>query len=258
MPRKRLETSTPPRSSTRRAAALSALAILACLGASSPVAGAATTPVAVPGSTTATGHPTTTLERGRDVYARPSARTRPIARVAALRPITGARTVLPVLGDATDPAGHRWLRVLVPGRPNGRAGWIRERGTTPGSTPWAIEVQRGRRRVLVRRGDVVVRTFRVIVGAPGTPTPLGRFFIEESVRLGARGMAGPYALALSARSSVLQEFDGGPGQIALHGRNGLGGTLGTAVSHGCIRLGTAAIRWLAARTAAGDRVTIRR
>ena len=35
---------------------------------------------------------------------------------------------------------------------------------------------------------------------------------------------GPFALALSARSDALQEFEGGPGQIALHGRDLLGGT----------------------------------
>jgi hypothetical protein len=29
---------------------------------------------------------------------------------------------------------------------------------------------------------------------------------------------GPFALALSARSDVFQEFDGGPGQIAIDGR----------------------------------------
>jgi lipoprotein-anchoring transpeptidase ErfK/SrfK len=43
-------------------------------------------------------------------------------------------------------------------------------------------------------------------------------------------------LATSARSNVLQEFDGGPGQIALHGTDHLSGALGTAASHGCIRM----------------------
>ena len=66
----------------------------------------------------------------------------------------------------------------------------------------------------------------------------------------------PFALALSARSNVLQEFDGGPGQIAIHGLENLGGTLGTAVSHGCIRLGLQAITWLVQRIAPGTPVTI--
>jgi lipoprotein-anchoring transpeptidase ErfK/SrfK len=66
----------------------------------------------------------------------------------------------------------------------------------------------------------------------------------------------PFALALSARSEVLQEFDGGPGQIALHGLSNVGGVPGTAVSHGCIRLGDAVMRWLVVRIGPGTPVTI--
>ena len=78
-----------------------------------------------------------------------------------------------------------------------------------------------RRRATVYRGGRRVRSFAVVVGAPSTPTPLGRFFVVERVRQ-ARGSAlGPWVLATSAYSNVLQEFDGGPGQIGLHGRTGL-------------------------------------
>lgn len=61
---------------------------------------------------------------------------------------------------------------------------------------------------------------------------------------------------MSARSNVFQEFDGGPGQVALHGVNNIGGTLGTAESHGCIRLATSSISWLAWRIDPGVPVTI--
>ena len=57
---------------------------------------------------------------------------------------------------------------------------------------------------------------------------------------------------------MLQEFEGGPGQIAIHGTNGLSGALGSAASHGCIRLGTSAITWLARRIGGGVPLTIRR
>jgi lipoprotein-anchoring transpeptidase ErfK/SrfK len=63
---------------------------------------------------------------------------------------------------------------------------------------------------------------------------------------------------LSARSNVLQEFEGGPGQIAMHGVANLGGTLGTAISHGCVRLASRSIRWLAPRIPPGAPVTITR
>jgi lipoprotein-anchoring transpeptidase ErfK/SrfK len=101
-----------------------------------------------------------------------------------------------------------------------------------------------------------VRRLRAVVGSASTPTPLGHFYVEENVRLGMGAVGGPYALALSARSEVLQEFDGGPGQIALHGRANLGGTPGTAVSHGCVRLDDRAITWLARRIPPGVPVTI--
>ena len=104
----------------------------------------------------------------------------------------------------------------------------------------------------------VARRFTAIVGKPSTPTPQGSFFVEEGLALGAGAAGGPFALATSARSRVLQEFDGGPGQIALHGMGGLSGAPGTAVSHGCVRLGRRAIEWLAARIGAGVPVRITR
>ncbi len=61
---------------------------------------------------------------------------------------------------------------------------------------------------------------------------------------------------MSARSNVLKEFAGGPGQIALHGRENIGGVLGTAVSHGCVRVADDVIRWLSKRIGPGVPVTI--
>ena len=39
-----------------------------------------------------------------------------------------------------------------------------------------------------------------------------KFFFEENIQLEPTGIGAPYALALSARSAVFQEFDGGPGR----------------------------------------------
>ena len=76
------------------------------------------------------------------------------------------------------------------------------------------------------------------------------------VALSSKDAGAPFALATSARSNVLQEFNGGPGQIALHGTNNISGALGTAASHGCIRLSTQAITWLARRIGSGIPLTI--
>jgi len=97
-----------------------------------------------------------------------------------------------------------------------------------------------------------------LLDPPSTPTPQGRFFVEESVRMPAGKPGGPFALALSARSNVLQEFEGGPGQIALHGPANLGGRPGTAASRGCVRLANSNIRWMAGRITPGVPTTITR
>ena len=129
-------------------------------------------------------------------------------------------------------------------------------GTRELVTGWRILVDLGTRRVTVYREGRRVRAFQAVVGKPSTPTPTGQFFVEETVRMEPGEADGPFALALSARSNVLQEFEGGPGQIGIHGRDGLGGTPGRAESHGCIRLATASIDWLAARIGPGTPVKI--
>lgn len=145
---------------------------------------------------------------------------------------------------------------MLPGRPNGSTGWIAQQGTRELTTPWRLVVHLGSRRVFVYRSGLLVARFGAVIGKPSTPTPSGSYFVEETVKLSIREPGGPFALALSARSDALREFDGGPGQIALHGRDGLGGTLGTASSHGCIRLSSASIDWLAERIGPGVPVEI--
>ena len=172
------------------------------------------------------------------------------------RPITGERTTLPVIGHATGPGGVRWLQVMLPGRPDGSTGWIAQRGTRRLATGWRIVVDLATRRVRIYRDGRAARTFQAVIGKPSTPTPTGQFFVEETVQMRAGEAGGPFALALSARSNALHEFEGGEGQIGIHGRDDLGGTLGAAESHGCIRLATSSIDWLAARIGPGTPVEI--
>ncbi|HEU4977383.1 MAG TPA: L,D-transpeptidase [Solirubrobacteraceae bacterium] len=181
-----------------------------------------------------------------------------VGSVNRFRPIHGGRTTLPVLATRRDADGRLWYRVLLPGRPNGHMGWISAAGTRQGAVGWRVAVSIARREAVVYRLGRVARRFRVIVGAPSTPTPAGHFFVEEVLREPGDFPGAPYALALSARSTVLQEFDGGPGQIALHGVENVGGRLGTAASHGCVRFGTAADIWLGRHLPRGTPVDITR
>jgi hypothetical protein len=186
----------------------------------------------------------------------PRARSPRTGFVAARRPITGEATTLPVIGHAIDKGGIPWLHVMLPGRPNGSTAWIAQQGTRKLVTAWHLVINLSRRRVSVYRDGRVLRVFQAVVGKPSTPTPAGQFFVEERFQMTGGEPGGPYALALSARSDVLQEFEGGPGQVAMHGRDNLGGALGSAESHGCVRLDTSSITWLVFHIAPGTPVTI--
>jgi hypothetical protein len=215
------------------------------LGAPSSVDAAPITPV----------RPLVVLLSSHAARVRPAASAELIETVASRRPLTGMRTVLPVLGEAMEGS---WLRVRLPGRPNGHTGWITAAHTRDRSTEWSIEVKLSTRKVNVFRRGREVRRFPAVVGKPSTPTPRGRFFVEEALALAPSAAGAPYALATSARSDVLQEFEGGPGQIALHGRDHLPGALGSASSHGCVRLDTRAITWITRRIGAGTPLVIER
>lgn len=201
-----------------------------------------------------------TLLEVKSVRARPGA-GEVLTSVSATRPITGARTTLPVLGAAQDARGERWLHVRLPGRSLKRSvpprrGWISAANTRSTTTVWHVLIDVDVRQVRVYRRGRQLRSYRAIVGARSTPTPRGAYFVEESLRLPETAAGAPFALATSARSSVLQEFAGGPGQIALHGVHKLRGRLGSGVSHGCVRLTRGAITWLAAQIRPGVPVTI--
>ena len=189
------------------------------------------------------------------VHQAPAAGSPRVAVLGARRPITGEQTTVPVIARSIA-GGTRWLQVMLPGRPDGSTGWISQQDTRALVTPWTIVVVLATRRVNVYNDARRTRSFQAVVGKPSTPTPTGQFFVEETLRMSAGEAGGPFALALSARSNALQEFEGGPGQIAIHGRDNLGGTLGAAESHGCIRLATASINWLATRIGPGTPVTI--
>jgi lipoprotein-anchoring transpeptidase ErfK/SrfK len=239
----------PHRPLGRRRGVVAVVAALALTGLGSALAGpaAALAPKA---------QPLVVLLRAHVARSAPNAQAHRIEAVAGRRPLTQVPTILPVFGHGG--RGDSWLRVRLPGRPNGHVGWISTKGTRATETEWRILVSLSARRVTVVHSGRTVRRFRAVVGKPSTPTPRGSFFVEEALALSPDEAGSPYALATSARSDALQEFDGGPGQIALHGTRHLAGRPGTAVSHGCIRLNTRAITWLARRIGSGVPVTIGR
>jgi lipoprotein-anchoring transpeptidase ErfK/SrfK len=241
-----------PRGQQRRGGSASATALIAVAVGCALVASSA---VAAP--RVAASRPLVVLLHDHIARTAPSAHGSRIEAVAARRPLTRARTILPLLGRRSGKAGS-WLRVLLPGRPNGHTGWISANRTRLTSTPWQLKIELSSRQLTVYRGGHVRRQFRVVIGKPSTPTPRGAFFIEEALALFPSEPGGPYALATSARSNVFQEFEGGPGQIGIHGTDNLSGAPGSAASHGCVRLRSRAITWLARRIGAGVPLTVTR
>ena len=237
----------------RRGVSWFAVALLAAAGG-----GALAAPAHAGGSAVPASQPLVVLLADHAVRTRPSTRARRGETVAGRRPLTHVRTVLPEVDRVTSPGGPTWVQVRLPGRPNGHLGWIDAARTRRTATGWHVSVKLSTRRVTVYRDGHLERRFSAVVGTRSTPTPVGRFFVEEGLALSSREPGGPFALATSARSQVLQEFNGGPGQIALHGTNHLGDPLGTAASHGCIRLSPRAITWLARRVGRGVPLTIAR
>ncbi|HWK30244.1 MAG TPA: L,D-transpeptidase [Solirubrobacter sp.] len=178
-----------------------------------------------------------------------------LSHAPSLRVRPGDASALLVLAAPRISGGRCFVKVRLPRRPNDANAWIDAGRVELHETPWRIEVDRAGRRVSVLRAGRVARRFAAVVGAPATPTPTGLFAVADVWRWKPGDFLGAWILALTARSNVLQEFDGGDGQIALHGRGGasLLDPLGSAASHGCVRLSNAAISWLV-RTVGADRL----
>jgi lipoprotein-anchoring transpeptidase ErfK/SrfK len=159
----------------------------------------------------------------------------------------GGPHVLLVL-DTRTYRGKAWLRVALPDRPNGSSGWIREDFVRLSTTPWRVTLNRAAHVVTVYRYGRKQRSFSAVIGAPATPTPRGLYAIYEKLaQPNPKGFLGPWALHLTAFSNVLFNYGGGPGRVAIHGRDGasLADPLGSSRSHGCIRVDDANILWMA-------------
>lgn len=158
---------------------------------------------------------------------------------------SGGTQQLMVLGSKTRD-GEQWLKVRLPGRPNGSSGWLPRDRVILGHSPNYLVIDRSRRKLTIygRNGRRKAR-FKVVIGKRSTPTPVGLFAIYDRVLQSERhGFVGPWVVPLTAHSDQLRRFDGGPGLVALHGRDGASflDPLGSARSHGCVRMNNNRIR----------------
>lgn len=190
----------------------------------------------------------------------PARRARVVSRVSTESLYSRNATRLMVLRARRDAGGRPWLQVQLPIRPNGATGWIPADAALVRPTRWFVRVRLRPRTVSVFRAGRRVKRVRAVVGTSRTPTPQGLFAIYEKARRSdPEDFLGPWALHLTAFSEVLYNFGGGPGRVAIHGRgpeSRAAAGLGTAASHGCIRVDNRPIRWMAGRLPAGTPVHI--
>ena len=131
----------------------------------------------------------------------------------------------------------------------------------------AVVIRRGSRRLFLYRGSSpgpmrVVRTFPVAVGQPAYPTPLGSFHIRTKTR---NPWWYPPNRDWAAGASPIPPGPGNPlgtrwmglsiGGVGIHGTYN-SGSVGTAASHGCIRMHIGSAEWLFERVRIGTSVFI--
>ncbi len=151
-----------------------------------------------------------------------------------------------------------WVKVQLPERPNGSSGWVRKGEVSLSQTNYSVKIDLPRHRITVRQGNRVVERAKVGLGQSATPTPEGRYYLTELIKPPSPdGLYGAYAFSLSGFSDVVTSFNGGNGQLGLHGTVDRSG-LGEDVSRGCIRVSNRVIRRLAKRLPLGTPVTIER
>jgi lipoprotein-anchoring transpeptidase ErfK/SrfK len=198
------------------------------------------------------------VEKQTVVRAQPLGSARVVGHVELLD-LNRFREVVGVIGAHTSASCTTdWYRVQLSALPNGTTGWVRAWAVKTYRIPSRIVVSLSQRRLrLYRSGRLALET-PVSVGADATPTPSGRYFINERYVLDdASGPFGPDALGISAHSDVLQHVWVEDGPIAIHGTDEPG-TIGEAASHGCVRVANDVMRRLFTLAPAGTPVIIER
>jgi lipoprotein-anchoring transpeptidase ErfK/SrfK len=190
------------------------------------------------------------------VRARPTSSAARVAVMKQFRPDFRPQFVL-ALSEKTSKAGMpTWYRISVPGRPNGRTGWVPAASVELRPVHKRLIIYRGAKRFEFWDGDKLVRAGKVAVGARGAETPLGLFYVTDKFNPSVDpewAILGAYAFETSAYSK-LTDWPGG-GIVGVHGTP-WPWLLGKAVSHGCIRIHNKNILFLRSRVPLGTPVKI--
>jgi len=191
-------------------------------------------------------------ELSTPVRARPSASGKVITRLPQFRPDYRPMTVL-ALSTRMSNGKPAWYKISVPGRPNGRTGWIPATAVELRHVARQIVIYVGARRMELWRGNTLEYSTTVAVGRPGMETPLGLYYVTVRFRPVQQPFLGVFAFETSAYSK-LSDWPGG-GRVGIHGTY-QPQLLGQAVSHGCVRMSNTAAAFLRDRVPVGTPIRI--
>jgi hypothetical protein len=161
-----------------------------------------------------------------------------------------------LLRASWDAQGREWIELRIPGRPNGRTGWV-ERAALGAFhlTNQLLVVNREQLRVDFYVDGRLRWSAPVAVGKPSTPTPPGRFWVRERFKItDPQSGYWPYAFGTSDYAT-LTDWPGG-GVVGIHGPYYEPELIPGRVSHGCIRLRVGDDAWLAQHLGLGAPVHV--
>jgi len=135
----------------------------------------------------------------------------------------------------TDAKGNEWVQTQLPGRPNGRTGWLpREALGEFHLIHTQVVVDRRKLRITLFNNGKQKFKAPIGVGKSSTPTPGGTSWIREKLNGFGNAVYGPLAFGTGTYSNKLTDWPGG-GVVGIHGTNEPNLIPGRP-SHGCIRL----------------------
>ena len=165
--------------------------------------------------------------------------------------ISGESVTVPIVSKRPG-----WVAVLLPSV-NRRTGWLTTRGWSARSLRDHLVVRRRTHELIWLRDGIRRASWTVAVGAPATPTPLGRTFVLGRTATSGSAYAGLDALALGSvpesRRTLPWGLRGGHTGIHSWYRSN---AFGRSISNGCIRVPPAGLRVLLRNIAAGTTVTV--
>jgi lipoprotein-anchoring transpeptidase ErfK/SrfK len=130
--------------------------------------------------------------------------------------------------------------------------------------PMALTVSRDQKRVRLFKRGKLVKTYTVAVGSPQYPTPTGQFVVQTMQKnptwsvpksAWAGDLQGTVIPGGDPRNPLVARWIGFNGSVGFHG-TASAGSLGTAASHGCVRMAPPDVIDLFTRVTVGTPVLV--